>query len=152
MKRYYIYSEANEGNTYLEIYAGSDDKFEKKENMIKVHGEKLWYTKDFGKTWEKVELKGPDVETELIPEKKEDLSLPESPIDVAAMLINATVTNDLPNEKIPLSPLLEQKTWETPKYNIVQLEEIAKHLLLYCETKRKRYEDAFSENHKPQPL
>lgn len=81
-----------------------------------------------------------------------NVNLPESPIDVASMLINATVTNDLPNEKIPLSPLLEQKTWEIPKYDILQLEEIAKHILLYCETKRKGYEDAFSENHKPQPL
>lgn len=79
-------------------------------------------------------------------------SFPESPIDVASMIINATVTCELPNEGIPLSPLLEQKTWEIPKYNILQLEEIAKHLLLYCETKRKGYEDADSEDHKPQPL
>ena len=81
-----------------------------------------------------------------------NVNLPESPIDVASMLINATVTNELPTEKIPLSPLLEHKTWEIPKYNILQLEEIAKHLLFYCETKRKGYEDADSENHKPQPL
>lgn len=66
-------------------------------------------------------------------------SLPESPIDVASMLINATT-------------LFEQKTWEVPKYNILQLEEIAKHLLLYCETKRKGYEDADSEDHKPKPI
>lgn len=79
-------------------------------------------------------------------------SFPESPIDTASMIINATVTNKLPTEKIPLSPLFEQKTWEIPKYNILQLEEIAKHLLLYCETKRKGYEDADSEDHKPQPL
>ena len=79
-------------------------------------------------------------------------SIPESPIDVASMLINATVTNELPTEKIPLSPLLEHKTWEIPKYDILQLEEIAKHILLYCETKRKGYKDADSENHKPQPL
>lgn len=79
-------------------------------------------------------------------------SLPESPIDVASMLINATVTNELPTEKIPLSPLLEQKTWEIPKYSILQLEEIAKHLLLYCETKRKGDEDVYCEDHKPQPL
>ena len=79
-------------------------------------------------------------------------SLPELPIDVASMLINDTVTCQLPNEGIPLSPLLEQKTWEIPKYNILQLEEIAKHLLLYCETKRKGYEDADSKDHKLQPL
>ena len=78
--------------------------------------------------------------------------LPESPIDTASMLINATVTCELPNEGIPLSPLLEQKTWEIPKYNILQLEEIAKHLLLYCKTKRKGYEDADSKNHKPQHI
>lgn len=80
------------------------------------------------------------------------VNLPESPIDAASMIINATVTNKLPTEKIPLSPLLEQKTWEVPKYNILQLEEIAKHLLLYCETKRKGYEDADSKNHKPQHI
>ena len=66
-----------------------------------------------------------------------NVNLPESPIDVASMLINATVTSELQTEKIPLSPLLEQKTWEIPKYNILQLKEIAKHLLLYCETQRK---------------
>lgn len=81
-----------------------------------------------------------------------NVNLPESPIDVASMLINAMVTCELPNEKIPLSPLLEHKTWEIPKYDILQLEEIAKHILLYCETKRKGYEDADSEDHKPQPL
>lgn len=66
-----------------------------------------------------------------------NVNLPESPIDVASMLINATVTSELQTEQIPLSPLLEQKTWEIPKYDILQLEEIAKHLLLYCETQRK---------------
>lgn len=80
------------------------------------------------------------------------VNLPESPIDVASMIINAIVTSGLPTEKIPLSPLFEQKTWVISKYNILQLEEIAKHLLLYCETKRKGYEDADSKNHKPQPL
>ena len=137
MKRYYIYSEASYGNTYLEIYAGPDKKFKKKENMIKVQGENLWYTKDFGKTWEKVELNGPDAETELIPEKKEDLLLPESPIDVASMIINTTVTFEPPKDDLVLSPLLEPKPCEIPKYDILQLEEIAKHLLLYCETQRK---------------
>lgn len=150
MKRYYIYSEASyEGNTYLEIYAGSDDKFKKKENMIKVQGEKLWYTKDFGKTWEKVELKGPDAETELIPEKKEDLLLPESPIDVASMLINATVECEPPKEDLVLSPLLEPKPYRIPKYDILQLEEIAKHLLLYCEIQRRGCGDESRKENNP---
>ena len=41
MKRYYIFFETHEDNTYLEVYAGSDEKFEKRENMIKVQGESL---------------------------------------------------------------------------------------------------------------
>ena len=64
-------------------------------------------------------------------------SLPESPIDVASMLINATVEREPPKEDLVLSPLLEPKPYEIPKYDILQLEEIAKHLLLYCETQRK---------------
>jgi hypothetical protein len=79
-------------------------------------------------------------------------SLPESPIDVASMLINATVECEPPEEDLVLSPLLEPKPYEIPKYDILQLEEIAKHILLYCKTKRKGYEDVFSKNHKPQPL
>ena len=66
-----------------------------------------------------------------------NVNLPESPIDVASMLINATVTCDPPKEDLALSPLLEPKSYEIPKYDILQLEEIAKHLLLYCEAQRK---------------
>lgn len=64
-------------------------------------------------------------------------SLPESPIDVASMIINTTVTFEPPKDDLVLSPLLEPKPYEIPKYDILQLEEIAKHLLLYCETQRK---------------
>ena len=63
--------------------------------------------------------------------------LPESPIDVASMIINTTVTFEPPKDDLVLSPLLEPKPCEIPKYDILQLEEIAKHLLLYCETQRK---------------
>lgn len=66
-----------------------------------------------------------------------NVNLPESPIDVASMLINATVTCDPPKVDLTLSPLLEPKSYEIPKYDILQLEEIAKHLLLYCEAQRK---------------
>ena len=68
-------------------------------------------------------------------------SLPESPIDVASMIINTTVTFEPPKDDLVLSPLLEPKPCEIPKYDILQLEEIAKHILLYCETKRKRCGD-----------
>lgn len=66
-----------------------------------------------------------------------NVNLPESPIDVASMLINTTVTFEPPKDDLVLSPLLEPKPCEIPKYDILQLEEIAKHLLLYCETQRK---------------
>ena len=68
-------------------------------------------------------------------------NLPESPINVASMLINATVECEPPKEDLALSPLLEPKPYRIPKYDILQLEEIAKHLLLYCETQRKGFGD-----------
>lgn len=145
MKRYYIFSETHEDNTYLEIYAGSDEKFEKKENMIKVQGENLWYTRDFGKTWEKVELKGIDVEAETTTEKKEDISLPDEPIDVASMLINATITVE-PSKSGILSPSHDKEPQTFAKYDINQLREIAEHLLVYCEAQERGCVDACCEN------
>lgn len=148
MKRYYIFSETHEDNTYLEIYAGSDEKFEKKENMIKVQGENLWYTRDFGNTWEKIELKGNDVEAETKSEKKEDASLPDEPIDVASMLINATITVE-PGKFGALSPLHDKEPQTFAKYDTNQLQEIAEHLLVYCEAQERGFKDACCENCEP---
>ena len=148
MKRYYIFFETHEDNTYLEIYAGSDEKFEKKENMIKVQGENLWYTRDFGKTWEKVELKGIDVEAETTTEKKEDVTIPDEPIDVARKLIQATVTTKAP-KCVVLSPVLETESIEIPKYDVVQLQEIAEHLLAYCNAQERGCVDACCKNCEP---
>ena len=139
MMNYFLYSIGNdvrscEKEEYIPRDATGILKVQNGEVFLKENGE-----------WKKLFM--PDAQ---ISDNKD--CLPESPIDVASMLINATVTNELPTEKIPLSPLLEHKTWEIPKYDILQLEEIAKHLLLYCETKRKGYKDADSENHKPHPL
>lgn len=137
-------------NCFLCIIGNDVRKYEKEEDIprdatgiLKVQNGEVFSKEN--REWKKLS-------TLYAPKRDRKDILPESPIDTASMLINATVTCELPNEGIPLSPLLEQKTWEIPKYNILQLEEIAKHLLLYCETKRKGYEDAFSENHKPQPL
>ena len=137
-------------NCFLYIIGNDVRKCEKEEDIpreairtLKVQNGEL-FSNENGE-WKKLFM--PDA-----PKSDNKDSFPESPIDAASMIINATVTCELPNEGIPLSPLLEQKTWEIPKYNILQLEEIAKHLLLYCETKRNGYEDAFSKNHKPQPL
>ena len=148
MKRYYIFFETHEDNTYLEIYAGSDEKFEKRENMIKVQGENLWYTRDFGNTWEKVELKGNDVEAETKSEKKEDASLPDEPIDVAAKLIQATVTAKVLKYGA-LYSVLETEGIEIPKYDIIQLQEIAEHLLAYCKAQERGCADACCENCEP---
>ena len=76
-------------------------------------------------------------------------NLPESPIDVASMLINTTVECKPPREDLVLSPLLEPKPYKIPKYDILQLEEIAKYLLLYCEIQRRGCGDACSEDYKP---
>jgi hypothetical protein len=151
MKRYYIFFETHEDNTYLEIYAGSDEKFEKRENMIKVQGENLWYTRDFGNTWEKVELKGNDVEAETKSEKKEDASLPDEPIDVASMLINATITVE-PDNFGPLSPLRNKGSQTFAKYDTNQLQEIADHLLTYCKAQERGFKDACCENYKSESV
>lgn len=148
MKRYYIFFETHEDNTYLEIYAGSDEKFEKKENMIKVQGENLWCTRDFGKTWEKVELKGIDVEAETTTEKKEDVTIPDEPIDVASMLINATITVE-PDNFGSLSPLLDKEPQAFAKYDTNQLREIAEHLLAYCNAQERGCVDACCKNCEP---
>lgn len=148
MKRYYIFFETHEDNTYLEIYAGSDEKFEKRENMIKVQGENLWYTRDFGNTWEKVELKGNDVEAETKSEKKEDTSLPDEPIDVARKLIQATVTAEIPKYG-ELYQVLEVESIEIPKYDVIQLQEIAEHLLAYCNAQERGCVDACCKDCEP---
>lgn len=56
---------------------------------------------------------------------------PDEPIDVAAKLIQATVTAKVPKYGV-LYPVLETESIEIPKYDIVQLQEIAEHLLAYC--------------------
>lgn len=57
--------------------------------------------------------------------------LPSEPVDVAAMLIKATIVTDAP-VFAPLSPMLEGKLVAIPKYDPVQLQQIAEHLLVYC--------------------
>ena len=56
---------------------------------------------------------------------------PDEPIDVAAKLIQATVTAKVPKYGV-LYPVLETESIEIPKYDIIQLQEIAEHLLTYC--------------------
>lgn len=82
----------------------------------------------------------------------EGKNLLQSPTDVAPMIINATITYEPPKPFSPLSPLLKREPCVVPRYSIYELEEIAKHILLYCKFRRRGCEDADSENHKPHPL
>lgn len=77
---------------------------------------------------------------------------PENPIDAASMLINATVTCNPSEEGTSISSLSKSQPYEIPKYDTLQLEEIARHLLLYCEIQRRGCGDACSEDYKPKPL
>lgn len=70
---------------------------------------------------------------------QEDVSLPDEPIDVASMLINAEVSVDL-GDKEPLT---------CPKYDPNQLREIAEHLLVYCNAQERGCTDACCENCEP---
>jgi len=82
----------------------------------------------------------------------EGKNLLQSPTDVAPVIINATITYEPPKPFSPLSPLLKREPRVVPRYSIYELEEIAKHILLYCKFRRRGYEDVDSEDHKPKPL
>lgn len=86
----------------------------------------------------------------VIGEKKnqDDVLLPDEPIDVASMLINATLTVQ-PDSFGVLSPLHDKEPLTFAKYDTNQLREIAEHLLVYCEAQERGYADACCENCKP---
>ena len=73
--------------------------------------------------------------------------LPSEPVDVAAMLIKATIVTDAP--VFALSPMLEGKMVAIPKYDPVQLQEIAEHLLVYCNAQERGCADVCCENCEP---
>lgn len=74
--------------------------------------------------------------------------LPDEPIDVASMLINATVTVE-PSKFGALSPLHEKEPQTFAKYDTNQLCEIAEHLLVYCDAQERGCTDACCENCEP---
>lgn len=124
MMNYFLYRIGNNVHQCRKLedipgYADGILKVENREFFSKISGK-----------WEKIA-------TIREPKKDNNGGFPESPIDVASMIINTTVTFEPPKDDLVLSPLLEPKPCEIPKYDILQLEEIAKHLLLYCETQRK---------------
>lgn len=71
--------------------------------------------------------------------------LPDEPIDVASMLINATITVE-PSKSGILSPLHDKEPQTFAKYDTNQLQEIAEHLLVYCEAQERGFKDACCEN------
>lgn len=72
----------------------------------------------------------------------------DEPIDVAAKLIQATVVAKVPKYGV-LYPVLETESIEIPKYDVIQLREIAEHLLAYCEAQERGCADACCKNCEP---
>lgn len=76
------------------------------------------------------------------------LAFPDEPINVAAKLIQATVTAKVPKYGA-LYPVLEVESIEIPKYDVIQLQEIAEHLLAYCKAQERGCADACCKNCEP---
>lgn len=79
---------------------------------------------------------------------QDDLMLPDEPIDVASMLINATITVE-PSKSGTFSPLHNKEPQTFAKYDTNQLQEIAEHLLTYCKAQERGFKDACCENCEP---
>lgn len=79
---------------------------------------------------------------------QDDLMLPDEPIDVARKLIQATVTTKVPKCGVLYSGM-ETESIEIIKYDVVQLQEIAEHLLAYCNAQERRCVDACCKNCEP---
>lgn len=79
---------------------------------------------------------------------QDDLMLPDEPIDVARKLIQATVTAEIPKYG-ELYQVLETESLEIPKYDVIQLQEIAEHLLAYCKAQERGCTDACCKNCEP---
>lgn len=100
---------------------------------------------DFDKAKNYTMVKGNKLECIVGGKKSQDeLALPDEPVDVAAMLIKATIVTDAP--AFALSPTLEGQPVAIPKYDPVQLQEIAEHLLVYCNAQERGCEYELNDN------
>lgn len=98
---------------------------------------------DFDKVHDYMLMKADGIELFMgVHKNQDDLMLPDEPIDVATMLINAEVSVDL-GDKEPLT---------CPKYDTNQLREIADHLLVYCKAQERGCKDACCENYKSESV
>ena len=104
---------------------------------------------DFDKTKNYAMVKGNKLECIVGGKKRQDeLPLPDEPIDVARKLIQATVTAEIPKYG-ELYQVLEAESIEIPKYDVIQLQEIAEHLLAYCNAQERGCVDACCKNCEP---
>lgn len=104
---------------------------------------------DFDKVHDYMIMKADGIELFMgVHKNQEDVLLPDEPIDVASMLINATITVE-PSKSGILSPLHDKEPQTFAKYDTNQLQEIAEHLLVYCEAQERRFKDACCENCEP---
>lgn len=101
---------------------------------------------DFDKVHDSMLMKADGIELFMgVHKNQNDLMLPDEPIDVASMLINATITVE-PSKSGTFSPLHDKEPQTFAKYDINQLREIAEHLLVYCEAQERGCVDACCEN------
>ena len=85
-----------------------------------------------------------------VKKNQDDAVLPDEPIDVASMLINATITVE-PSKFGTLSPLHDKELQTFAKYDTNQLQEIAEHLLAYCNAQERGCTYASCEDCEPKP-
>lgn len=101
---------------------------------------------DFDKVHDYMLMKADGIELFMgVHKNQNDLMLPDEPIDVASMLINATITVE-PSKSGTFSPLHDKEPQTFAKYDINQLREIAEHLLAYCEAQERGCVYACCEN------
>lgn len=107
---------------------------------------------DFDKVHDYMIMKADGIELFMgVHKNQEDVLLPDEPIDVASMLINATITVE-PSKSGILSPLHDKEPQTFAKYDTNQLQEIAEHLLVYCEAQERGFKDACCENCKSESV
>jgi hypothetical protein len=104
---------------------------------------------DFDKVHDYMIMKADGIELFMgVHKNQEDVLLPDEPVDVASMLINATITVE-PGKFGALSPLHDKEPQTFAKYDTNHLQEIAEHLLVYCEAQERGCVDACCKDCEP---
>lgn len=104
---------------------------------------------DFDKVHDYMIMKADGIELFMgVHKNQEDVLLPDEPIDAASMLINATITVE-PSKSGTFSPLHNKEPQTFAKYDTNQLQEIAEHLLTYCNAQERGCKDACCKNCEP---